>query len=237
MKPSALFISALLLAFSCQAKVTVKLNQQTLQFDTAPDMQTVLLQSGYNQHTYWPEAALFRQDALNSLQPLKQQVLVGLTALAEQEPKLAAFYREIANASYARRIALSLDIDRARTIAAANPRFDAGDYILQLGPRSGQVQVLGAVAKPGAVRLQGGQDVAHYIKQASPLSLADKSIAWLIRPNTKPEPVGIAYWNNDQVLPGSGAIIYLPFSRGLDSASLQQLNDALLQLVMNRIEL
>ncbi|MEW5681829.1 MAG: capsule biosynthesis GfcC family protein [Pseudomonadota bacterium] len=237
MKLKAIISLSLLVAGSVNAAVTVQLADKTLRFADNPDLATVLTEAGYNQYSYWPEAKLFSRDTLNRNQPVLQRTLTTLETLSSKAPELQGFYRYLAQSAYAFRVPLRLDIDLARIEANANPRFDSGDYVLQLGGRSGRVTVTGAVARAADYELIAGKTVADYIQMAKPLALADDSIAWLITPDANKQRLGVAYWNNEQTLPGSGAVIYVPFDTGVPAEQLTQLNNEVLQLLINRIEL
>lgn len=219
--------------------VSVQINSEfTLKFSEQPRLLDVLQQSGFNASTYWPEAALYRVDNVNSIQPKLQRVLTLLQSLAKEDPEhVNLLYRYLSSGSYEKRITIPLDIDLSRVHIRNNPMVDPGEYKLVIGPRSGVVTVLGAVRKPGTQTVNAKMTVAEYSRQAEITRLADKSFVWIIDAGGNVTRNGTAYWNTDTAFPGVGSIIYVPFASSFSDNELDWLNQSIIELLINRVNL
>lgn len=219
--------------------VSVQINSDlTLKFSHQPRLLDVLQQSGFNASTYWPEAALYRVDSTNSMQPKLQHVLTLLQSMAEGDAEnIGLLYQYLNSGNYEQRIKIPLDIDLSRVHARKNPMLDSGEYKLVIGPRTGVVTVLGAVRNPGVRSVRADMTVADYSHQAEITHLADPSFAWVIDASGNATRNGTAYWNADKGFPGVGSIIYVPFASSFSDKELEWLNQSIIELLINRVNL
>lgn len=226
--------------WKANAEVTVQLNQQQLSFDTNPRLTDVLVYAA-DESWYWPASSLYQ---LNTDKPeaLRQQVLATLATLAEEwqgssakQQAVLALSRQIIQWKLAERIAITIDYDLARVRAVNNPRFENGDYLLQLKKRPASVYPLGLIESVQPVTHHGAADVNTYLAALSYTTLADTEWVYILPVNGKAIKVGTAYFNtaHTEVMPGGQ--IFIPFKVELFSSRLERLNQQIIELAAYRI--
>ncbi|MCS4308797.1 hypothetical protein M2404_003159 [Rheinheimera pacifica] len=236
-----LVFSALLIAPTVYAAVTVDINGNRRQFDANPRLHEVLAPVALQSNWYWPAAALYQ---LNSDQPeqLRQQLLQQIAQLKQQNAADSDFFttmesleRQLASWRLAKRIAMPIDYDLARVRPEFNPRFDNGAYLLQLKQRPASVYLFGALSSEMTVTHRGAAAAADYIISAQPTPLADVAELILLQPNGKVQAAGAAYWNHAHIEAMPGAQVFIPLQSQLFSSQLDILNKRLLELASHRV--
>lgn len=227
-------------------QVNVQINQQLFQyaFDNkalAPRLADVLTPVALQNNWYWPASALYKTDD-NAAQLLQQQVLQQLSALqleyaadAKLQHALSRMAAQVKSWQLATRIFIPIDYDFARAVAKLNPRFTAGDYLLQLYPRPAQITVLGLVQQPGKISHKNAASVAAYTDEFKLLPAAATDILYVIQPDGRIDKVTVAAWQQPTIEAMPGAQLFVPFKPALFSAKWQNLNQSILALARHRV--
>lgn len=236
-----LVYSALLIAPTVYAAVTVDINGNRYQFDANPRLNEVLAPVALQGNWYWPAAALYQLDS-DEPEQLRQQLLQQIAQLKQHNAAdsdlvstLQSLERQLASWRLAKRIAKPIDYDFARVRPNLNPRFDNGAYLLQLKQRPTHVYLFGALNSEMTVTHRGAAPAADYMLAAQPTALADLSELMLLQPDGKVQTVGAAYWNHSHIEAMPGAQVFIPLQSQLFSSQLDILNKRLLELASHRV--
>lgn len=228
-------------AWTTQAAVTVRLPAKDLTFEQAPRLSDVLSYTAEDRHTYWPAAALFRQDEALSLQ--HQQFLAELLRLHswfEQRGQLAfaeevqLLHQDMAQWQVARRQPVRVHPDLARWQIHYNPRLDAGDYLLRYGPRAESI-FTGGLYHQTSLAYRPATPVSKYLDVSLFGRLADRNYIWVLSPSGDIQRVGIRAWNDEpvQVMPGS--LLLVLFHEKRLPTGFRHLNQQLFELAKHRV--
>ncbi|WP_240222198.1 capsule biosynthesis GfcC family protein [Rheinheimera hassiensis] len=233
--------SALLIAPSVYAAVTVDINGNRYQFDTNPRLNEVLAPVALQNNWYWPAAALYQLDS-DEPEQLRQLLLQQIVALKQNNvadsdfvTTLQSLERQLASWRLGKRIAMPIDYDFARIRPDLNPRFDNGAYLLQLKQRPASVYLFGAVSSAVAVPHRGAAAASDYLVSVQPTALADLSQLMLLQPDGTAQAVGSTYWNHSHIEAMPGAQVFIPLQSQLFSSQLDKLNKRLLELASHRV--
>lgn len=241
--------SLLLAAFFTQAEavkptetvVKVEINQQLYVFDQLPRLADVLAPVALERNWYWPASALYRTDD-DTAQVLKQQVLAQLTLLQQEHSTdtqihaaLITMMQQVQSWTLATRILIPIDYDFARVRAALNPRFTAGNYVLQLYTRPSQVRVFGLVESPLDVAHKSAENLASYLTEMKMLDAAAKDVVFLLQADGRIITVSVAAWQRDVIEAMPGAQLFVPFKVPLFSRKWQRLNQDIIELARHRV--
>lgn len=240
------FLRLSLLAFCAFAvtafansKVSISINGQVNEYPYAPRLTDVLAPIALTQDWYWPASRLYRT---NSPEPeqLRKQVLDKLAklALTAEEPLKQSYQflmSDITNWQLAKRVPIPIDFDLARINPAANPRFEAGQYLLLLSTRPTQVYIFGAVNRSIELPHLAVAPVQQYLSRLSSSAFADKQRVWIMQPDATFNETLVQAWANQpaQVMPG--AVIFIPFAANIFNKDIDRLNTLLLALAVNRV--
>ena len=241
MKPIMLLCCSLLLtSLTLNATVKVQVNQHDLQFDAPPTLVQVLEPVALTNNWYWPAAKLYRLSGL-SAEEQRTEVLQLLEQFKQGQPaetaaELSSLQYQLKQWRLAERVIVPIDYDRARIEPSYNPRFEPGQYLLQLVKRPLTVQFWGALTNVLELPHRGGTAIADYVSALSYSKLADSSVVYVIQPNGSVIKSGVAAWNLQHVEAMPGARVFVPFSTSSFSSEAQRLNDSLLALALQRVE-
>lgn len=233
----ALLFTPIFTLNAAPATVTITINQNTFEFNDSPRLADVLAPVALNSNWYWPAAKVFR---LNTAVPeqQRQQVLAEIARLAETaSPDLAVVLAQLAmdirQWQLGERVLIPVDFDLARINLAANPRFESGNYAIQLVARPSNVQLFGAVQRTAQTAHLGAQPVTAYLQAAVLSDLAHSQQLWLIQPSGT--VVKVDTFSASPVNPMPGALLYVPFGAQFFSTELEKLNKAIVALAVNRM--
>lgn len=228
---------------TAMAGVTVRVDQQTYEFDHEPRLVEVLASMANKQNWYWPSAVLFQENN-NELETTRKLLLNNLSALSQyyktDKPKLAQSIEQlkttIASWRLAKRLPVTVDYDLARIVAASNPQFPHGKYILELNERKNTVQLFGAVHQTIRITHQSNSDTSQYISDQLRTELANKDYVMLIQADGRKLKVPVAYWNkkHQEVMPGSQ--LFVPFNESLFKPEFKLINQQIVSLALNRLQ-
>ena len=241
MKHITFFCFAMLLApLGLNAAVAVQVNQQHFDFATPPTLVDVLKPVALTTRWYWPAAKLYRL-SVPTLEIQRSDVLqlleqIKADATAAQQSQLSALQYQIKQWRLAQRVVMPIDYDRARIEASFNPRFEPGQYLLQLVKRPQTVKFWGALDNSLTLNHRGVTAIADYVAALSYSELADRSEVFIIQPDGTVLKSGVAAWNRQHIEAMPGAQVFIPFSFGGFSPATQRLNDSLLALALHRVE-
>lgn len=233
----ALALAPLFTLNAAPAAVTITINQNTFEFNDSPRLADILSPVALNSTWYWPATKVFR---LNTALPeqQRQQVLAEIARLAETaSPDLAVVLAQLAmdirQWQLGERVLIPVDFDLARINLAANPRFEAGQYAIQLVARPSNVQLFGAVQRTVQTAHLGAQPVTAYLQATVLSDLAHSQRLWLIQPSGT--VVKVDTFSASPVKPMPGALLYVPFGAQFFSTELEKLNKAIVALAVNRM--
>lgn len=236
-----LVYSALLIAPSVYAAVTVDINDNLYQFDTNPRLNEVLAPVALQDNWYWPAAVLYQ---LNSDEPeqLRRQLLQQIAEIKQYNATdtalvatLQSLERQLKSWRLAKRITMSIDYDFARIRPELNPRFDDGAYLLQLKLRPAIVYPFGAVHSDITLTHRGAAAVADYLTSARPTASANAAELIVLQPDGKVKTAGVSYWNHTHTEAMPGAQLFIPLKSQLFNSQLEILNQGLLELAFHRV--
>jgi hypothetical protein len=224
------------------AQVSIKINDETLRYPENTRLAEVLAPVALQQHWYWPSSALFK---LNTSEPqqLRMQIFQHITALQgtwhADRAKLEALSRlrqQLEGWQLAKRIAIKLDYDLARTRVEFNPQFDAGEYLMILSLRPTDIRVFGLITAENIMQHKGATEVSSYLDNLPLLTGADKSTLYVIQRDGRVIKTAVGYWNrqHQELMPGSQ--VFVPFDDSW-SSELAQLNQLIVQLAVDRVNL
>ncbi|MEE2001478.1 capsule biosynthesis GfcC family protein [Alkalimonas sp. MEB108] len=207
-----------------------------------PRLSQLLAKVPQPEQQYWPAAALYRHS--EQLQQQKQELLTRLQRL-EQYWQLRnhtqnvlvvqSLRQQLSRWQLAERQAVRIDYDLARISQAANPRLDAGHYILRVAPRSDEVLFVGAIAEERTLPHQSAASVHTYLTALPALQRADPSWLYVVQANGQIEQVGRGYWNRQHQELQPGSQVFLPLHPRILPKEFRSLNQELVQLVAHRI--
>lgn len=235
---SAVTNSATAISAVPQGAVTVQFGNQQTTFSARPRLSNVLAMLQPGPDTYWPAARLFQLQQPDA-EAKRQQTLELIAQIIEQSPAQQARLQQLASQISSWQLAtplfISIDYDRARLIANANPRFDYGQYLLQFGPRPERFLVMGATAGDIWLQLKNATPVSEYLPGLNLSALANRDELSIIQPNGQIITTNIGYWNYQyqEIMPGS--ILFIPF-RPAAFARAAELNQHLTELAKYRIQ-
>jgi hypothetical protein len=222
----------------CAANVTIDINQQRFDFTTLPRLNEVLSKVADDQNWYWPAANLFRLDTKKAIKLRSTLVaklkFMQLSASDEQAERLKSLIEQINNWQLADRIQIQLDYDLVQTNLQFNPRFNEGNYRLELVERPNSFHIVGLIEQATNGQLQPEQCLGDYI-HAHFSSLDNQDYVFIIQPDGHSYKFGIAYWNascND-IMPGSQ--VYIPLAESQFFKENTELNEQVIALAKNRI--
>lgn len=221
------------------AKVAVTVEQQTLLFDAAVRLDTVLALTVKDRSVYWPAAALYRSDDAEVVQ-LRSTVLsvldkLGQDAAPEQQILLRQLAVEINGWQLAKRLPLKIDLDMARLSLAANPLLQDEQYLLRLPSRPKNIYVFGAVTHGGRILPhQAVSSVQDYLRLVTRQS-ADHNQLTVIQADGRVIPVALhgSERRFQEVQPGG--VVFVPFKSSLFDKEYAGLNRLLVELVAYRV--
>jgi hypothetical protein len=235
-----LCFAMLLVPLSLSANVVIQVNARHFEYQSPPSLVDVLEPVALTSRWYWPAAKLYR---LSVSTPEKQrtEVLQLLDQIKRDAPthvesQLNALQFLIKQWRLAERVVIPIDYDRARIEAAFNPRFEPGQYLLQLVKRPQSVQFWGALHNSPTFSHRGGTAIADYVAALSYSDLANLSEVYVIQPDGRIVKSGVASWNRQHVEAMPGAQVFVPFSSTWFGSDMQRLNDSLLALALHRVE-
>ena len=229
---------ALLYACLCTAQVSVDINQQKFVYQMQPRLADVLRPVAYEQPWYWPAARLYRLNT-NKVSELRSEIINKLKFIQADADKneatlVAALIEQITSWRLAERILINLDYELAQTKMERNPRFDNGEYKLELLTRPTDFMMFGAFKEPLTIPLNGEQCLHEYVHQAI-AELQNKDYVYLIKPNGEDEKIAVAYWNAGCVDVTPGSQIFLPFDESQFFGDMAKLNAQIIELTKHRL--
>lgn len=222
--------------------VQVQLDDQWLQFTERPRLLDVLQYAAIDSTTYWPAASLHQSD--DDMQAKHAQFLQQLLQLRDdyraknQQQKANAIqllYIQVRQWQLARRVPLSIDLDKARTQLAANPRLDSGDYRLTIGPRPKVIYPVGLYQESAPMPHQRATPAREYLVPGYRLPLADRNYVLVVQPDGTVTQVGVAYWNRHYHELQPGAQLLIPFAPRALPRRYRHLNNDLIELALHRV--
>jgi hypothetical protein len=230
----------LLSPFWLNAKVEIEVNNNFFQYETPPTLAEALEPVALTSRWYWPVAKLYRLSApapealrIELLQLVEQ---IKLDAPASVVSQLNALQYQVKQWRLAERVLIPIDCDRARLEVSFNPRFESGQYVLQLVNRPQTVQFWGALKNSLTLNHRGGTAIADYVSALSLSDLADPSLVYVIQPDGRILKSGVASWNRQHIEAMPGAQVFVPFALSWFRADMQRLNSSLLALALHRVE-
>jgi hypothetical protein len=230
----------LLSPLALNATVMVQINHDHFTYPEPPTLVEVLQPVALTSQWYWPAAKLYRVSA-PQLEQQRSAVLQLIEQLKQNAPlavksELSALQYQLKQWRLAERVVIPIDYDRARIEVSFNPRFEPGQYLLQLQKRPSTVQFWGALQNSLTVNHRGVTAIADYVAALSYSEFADTSVVYLIQPDGRIEKSGVASWNRQHVEAMPGAQVFIPFASSWFNADMQRLNDSLLALARHRVE-
>lgn len=223
-----------------KSAVTVDINNSDYVFHSEPRVAEVLATVALQQNWYWPASKLFLFDSsepeqlrtlvLQQIEQLKRSAKPALQA------ELMAMQLQIKSWQLATRILIPIDYDLARAQAPFNPRFDAGNYKLQLVERPDKVLFWGAVPASAELAHKGAVAVGDYLSDIVRTPSADTSIVFVINPDGSTIKVGVGSWNWQHIEVMPGGQVFIPFANSWFSSDMEKLNENLLTLALHRVE-
>ena len=236
----SIFLYLLLTVFCAQAKVSVQINQEIFNFPENPRLVEVLFPALAGKQWYWPASALYRLNSSRAEnqrnQIIKKLESIQLSLNSENSIQVTYLIEQIKQWSLADRIDIPIDYDAAQLDSNSNPRFENGEYRLELKLRPTTANIFGLNKQTVIIDLSNSS-CAHSSIQQLVAELVNKDFAYIIQPNGVTKKIGIAYWNKGctELMPGSQ--IYLPLPESQFSKKNRLLNEQIVALAKNRINL
>ena len=173
-------ILALLFSTHVCSQTWIQHNQNTLYFEQAPKLASVLAKINDKNLVYWPSASLFSKSNY-ALVEQREELLEYLKSLDEQlHPNMGIrsirqLAQRVTKWQIAKRLSIQIDYDQARIVSSSNPTVSFGEYILSAGPREQSVYVFGAVAHdaPHIIEHKNHTRAANYVDKTWLSPLAD----------------------------------------------------------------
>lgn len=189
--------------------------------------------------SWWPGAIISERQSTAAAQQQHQALLGRLAALAADEDAddAAAINRlrqQLSAMKVTGRQLINLDPDRVRVRTDNNPPL-AGEYELWVGPQPATITLAGLIGSPGPKPFTPGKTVTDYLDDATRLSGAERSYAWVVYPDGRIEKAPIAYWNKRHVEPMPGSILYVGFAEHTFTSAYDGLNEQVLHSLTQRI--
>lgn len=250
MRVVILMLVSALFAFAGNASapvVLVKYNESFHGFMKLPRLAEVVTAGDNIPNLYWPAARLYKTDpeSVAALELQRQELLLSLNQLQqyylqENEPELAAsaehLQTQIKEWGLAEQLFLSLDPDKVRAKAELNPRLRAGQYLLQVSPRSEKIHLVG-LAKNKELALSNATDVSDYAKQIKTYEGASSSFLYVVSAGQQPLLTTIGLWNKKRQDVPVGSVLFVPFEQRLLPSGFENLNKQIVDLVLNKVVL
>lgn len=222
----------------CQANVNVTINYQKFDYSHQPRLSEVLSKVAYEKIWYWPASRLFRLNT-NKAQTLRKNLVeklmaAQLTANVDDVSQMNLLIDQINSWHLADRIPISIDYDLAQMNPEYNPRFDNGNYRLDLSTRSPYITIFGLTEYPRVIKAKT-KLCAHEFINALFTHLKNLDFIYIIQPNGLTIKAGIAYWNAGcvDIMPDSQ--IYLPLPESQFFSENRELNQQIIELAKNRV--
>lgn len=165
-------------------------------------------------------AALLRQEALEPQLRLKTGVLFDLrvnqvharaAGNARLQQLLERLEQQVHELPVTGRIKAQLDPFQL-LILKNNALMHPGDHLIY-PLRPDQVRVMGAVQQDCELTFEPTLALKHYLRQCPRHAMADRDQIYVIQPDGHIQSVGIAHWNQQQVILAVGSIIYRPLKQ------------------------
>lgn len=236
---SLFLFTFVLITFSAHSNVKIVINGMSHEYVESPRLSEVLSPIAEQENWYWPASGVYRSDSQKQ-ESQKRQVLADINTTANNhaglQSTLNALKEQVSNWSLSLKVNLDIDYDKARLIEHANPKFEAGEYLITLTLRPDYITVFGAVSNNNRLSYKDGQCLYNYVEQMQRNSDADPDYVYVIQPDGKIIKPGVAYWNKQCLLVMPGSQIYVPLRENLLFSDIQDLNRSIADLAVNRIE-
>lgn len=226
--------------FSCNvpANVHVLIDGKRYAYPANPRLADVLAPVALEGDWYWAGAGLYKLgDEYHSKD--RKVIIKKLNELkvrnAERHSEYQSFIQQIESWQLVHRVDIDIDYELARIKISHNPRFENGDYLLNLSPRPDQIQVFGAIEESVELTYSNNTCIENYLKQLSKSNIASVDKVYVIQPNGKVFAVGAAYWNRECLLIMPGSQIYVPIAEHFYFNHIEELNWSIAKLSSNRI--
>tara|TARA_R110000868_G_scaffold344007_1_gene604980 strand:+ start:1297 stop:2016 length:720 start_codon:yes stop_codon:yes gene_type:complete len=227
-------------AFFAQAKVSIQVNHEMFYFAENPRLVDILSEVTGDNPWFWPASRLYRLNSSEAEQQRNDIVselkFISISANKELIEQIHTLINEIQQWPLADRVDIIIDYDAAQMNANNNPRFENGDYLLELSLRPTATRIFGLSLPSLPVNMSDDQCAHHYIQNKN-IKLANYDSAYIIQANGQTKKIGIAYWNQKCVELMPGSEIYLPLPESQFSEKYRTLNQKIAMLAKNRIVL
>ncbi|GAB5382366.1 MAG: hypothetical protein Alis3KO_38250 [Aliiglaciecola sp.] len=217
------------------ANVELQINDKHYRFEENPRISDVLSIVEQEQEWYWHTSKLFKLNSDKALS--KKQNLVN--ALSNGESHISEIARnllltQVKSWDLADRVVIDIDYDLARFSLKNNPVMEDGKFLLMLSTRNRPLYVFGAVEVEESLTYQENTCIEDTVGSLQKASFADSNYVYVISPNGLISRTPIAYWNSQCTLVMPGSQIYIPVQENQFFPSIQETNEAVARLAINR---
>ncbi|WJG09490.1 capsule biosynthesis GfcC family protein [Aliiglaciecola sp. LCG003] len=226
-------------SFYAKASVQVELNGSTYQFTVNPRLTEVLAPVALKSDWYWPASQIFKLGSAD-IESTRLELINKLAEKGKGAGKHKKAFQNTINQvkswQLAKRIKMEVDFDFARFSLAHNPQFEDGRYVIALSERKTALTIFGALEESRKIEYKDNQCIQDVISQYNKSAYAEEDFVYVIYPNTQVYKMPVAYWNKEcsQVMPGSQ--IFIPFREFQFLSEIEQLNWAIANLAINRMD-
>lgn len=232
------FVASIFLFAPVEAQVKVQIHDQIFQFEKNPRMLDVLANVASKNAIYWHGAKLFRVSD-HEVENKRISVINDLAKQGKKNSKFKSEYQSLINQikswELADYIEVDIDFDRSRFEEKYNPRFDDGNYLLDIGKRPESLYIFGLVEQPKNIQYENNQCLSEILDKLDKTSYADKTFVYLLSPSSEFKRINIAYWSKECVLPEPGSQIFVPLRENQIFLTNSRLNKEILELSINRL--
>ena len=164
--------------------------------------------------------------ANESIEAKKRNVLNQLEAFAVEEPEANLVRQQLASFQYLNRVFIELDRNAVISQSDKNPLLVSSSrtnkpsdsqtqaFSLYLPQRPTSIQLMGAIKESVTINLIEHGTLNDYL-DALPNGFvgesADKSVAYVVQPDGVVQTIQYAYWNEQPVYLAPGAIVFMAF--------------------------
>lgn len=192
-------------------------------------LKGLLLKANPKRTAYLPGLSIERLSAKKRQAQHKRHllsVLSSLTLLSRDAKELKIFIESLPITG---RMILPVRLDAVFAMPQTDPQLHPRDKVFI----SSVPQTIAIVGWGGnlVVPFESHKLVSDYVSAAPKSKYADKSYAYLIKPDGKVKRVRVAYWNNQNQRLAPGSIIYLPIDQKYLKSENQSFNWAVAQFL------
>ena len=183
---------------------------------------------------FWTGTALINLNkplAQQKAQLIKELKQLQITLPPHQRVSIELVIFTLTNLPQGERVPISTDLDFVLGNPKADPLLE-GHYALYLPNRPTHIRVFGALNATSNHSWQPRKSAKYYLQEAEFWYAIDTII--VIHPDGHLEQHPIAYWNHHHHDIAPGALIFVPFPKGLTDNT-QQLNKRIVRLLQHRV--